>query len=36
MRECVSRTVTPSSGHCFRRAYSASVMDVQAPSAASR
>src|SRR5205823_7450175 len=34
-REWRSRTVTPVSGHCFRRAYSAMVMEVQAPSAAS-
>ena len=34
--ECRSRTVTCSSGHAFRCAYSATVIDAQLPSAASR
>ncbi len=34
--ECRIRTETPCRVHCFRRAYSATVIDVQAPSAASR
>jgi hypothetical protein len=35
IRECCSRTVTSFSGHPLRRAYSATVIDVQVPSAAS-
>src|SRR3712207_7463415 len=35
IRFCRRRTVTLSSGHCFRRAYIVTVIEMQLPSAAS-